>query len=95
MATVSGISSATQRDIGRQSAYFRDTVSYFTVLSIAASVLCLAAVVAIFTYVRRAVITRLRDLQQYMRAQVEGRPARISTTGEDEISEIGKARLAA
>src|SRR5215831_13827155 len=91
VATVSGISSTTQQDIGTQSAYFSDTVSYFTALSIAASVVCLAAVVAIFTYVRRAVITRLRDLQQYMRAKVEGRPARISATGEDEISEIGKA----
>src|SRR5215467_8540693 len=90
VAAVSTISGATQRDIERQSAYFSQTVSYFTVLSIAASVLCLAAVVAIFTYVQRAV-TRLRELQQYMRAQVEGRPATISATGEDEISEIGKA----
>jgi signal transduction histidine kinase/FixJ family two-component response regulator/HPt (histidine-containing phosphotransfer) domain-containing protein len=91
VASVAAISSATQRDTERQSRYFSETVSYFTALSIAASILCLAAVVAIFSYVQRAVITRLTDLQQYMRAQVEGRPATLSTTGEDEITEIGKA----
>jgi signal transduction histidine kinase/FixJ family two-component response regulator/HPt (histidine-containing phosphotransfer) domain-containing protein len=91
VASVAAISSATQRDTERQSRYFSETVSYFTALSIATSILCLAAVVAIFSYVQRAVITRLTDLQQYMRAQVEGRPATISATGEDEITEIGKA----
>ena len=91
VASVSAISSATQQDIGRRSAYFNETVSYFTLLSIAASLLCLAAGTAIFVYVRRAVITRLKVLQQYMRAQVEGRPAAISTAGEDEITEMARA----
>jgi signal transduction histidine kinase/DNA-binding response OmpR family regulator len=91
VASVSAISSTTQQDIARQSAYFNQTVSSFTLLSIAASLLCLAAGTAIFVYVRRAVITRLKVLQQYMRAQVEGRPAAISTAGEDEITEMARA----
>jgi signal transduction histidine kinase/ActR/RegA family two-component response regulator/HPt (histidine-containing phosphotransfer) domain-containing protein len=91
MASVSAISSATQQDIGRQAAYFRETVSSFTLLSIAAALLCLAAGIAIFLYVRRAVITRLNLLQHYMRAQVEGRPAEIATAGEDEITEMARA----
>jgi signal transduction histidine kinase/DNA-binding response OmpR family regulator len=91
VASVSAISSATQRDIGNRSAYFNETVSSFTWLSIATSLLCLAAGSAIFVYVRRAVITRLNVLQQYMRAQVEGRPAAISTAGEDEITEMARA----
>ena len=91
VTTVSAISSAAQRDIERQSAYFGETVAYSRTLSLSASLLCLLAVVAIFTYVQRAVITRLQDLQQYMRAKVEGRPAAISATGVDEISEIGRA----
>jgi PAS domain S-box-containing protein len=91
VTALAAISSTTQRDIERQSAYFSKTVSYFRALSLAASVLCLAAVVAIFTYVQRAVITRLRELQQYMRAKVEGRPAAISARGQDEITEIGNA----
>src|SRR5260370_33539771 len=45
---------------------------------------------AIFVYVRR-VTPRLKVLQQYMQAQVEGRPAAISTAGHDEITEMAKA----
>jgi signal transduction histidine kinase/ActR/RegA family two-component response regulator/HPt (histidine-containing phosphotransfer) domain-containing protein len=91
VTSVSTISIATQQDVGRQSAYFSETVSSFNWLSIAALLLCLAAGIAIFVYVRRAVITRLKVLQQYMRAQVEGRPAAISTAGEDEITEMARA----
>jgi signal transduction histidine kinase/DNA-binding response OmpR family regulator len=90
VTSVSAISTATQRDIGRRSAYFNETVSYFTLLNIAMLLLCLAAGIAIFVYVRRA-ITRLKVLQQYMRAQVEERPAAISTAGHDEITEMAKA----
>ena len=64
VASVSAISSATQRDIGSRSAYFNEMVSSFTLLSIAMSLLCLAAGTAIFVYVRRAVITRLNVLQR-------------------------------
>jgi signal transduction histidine kinase/DNA-binding response OmpR family regulator len=91
VASVSGISSATQQDISRRSKYFNETVANFTFLSIGTSLLCLAAGIAIFVYVKRAVITRLKDLQQYMRAQVEGRPAAISAAGVDEITEMAKA----
>jgi signal transduction histidine kinase/DNA-binding response OmpR family regulator len=91
VTSVSAISSATQREIGSRSAYFNKMVSYFTWVSIGMSLLCLAAGAAIFAYVRRAVITRLSGLQRYMRAQVEGRPATISTTGEDEIAEMARA----
>jgi signal transduction histidine kinase/FixJ family two-component response regulator/HPt (histidine-containing phosphotransfer) domain-containing protein len=91
VAAVSAISSATQRDISRRSKYFNEMVAYFTLLSTVTSLLCLAAGIAIFVYLRRAVITRLKVLQQYMRAQVEGRPAAISTAGVDEITEMAKA----
>src|SRR5215475_4200689 len=91
LASVSAVSSATQYDISRRSKYFNEMVAYFTFLSIGTSLLCFAAGIAIFVYVRRAVITRLKVLQQYMRAQVEGRPAAISTAGEDEITEMARA----
>ena len=42
-------------------------------------------------HVRRAVITRLQVLQQYMAAQVQGRSAAISIAGQDEITEMAKA----
>ena len=91
VASVSAIANATQRDIGSRSAYFSETVSHFTLLSIATSFLCLAAGTAIFVYVQRAVIARLKVLQQYMRGQVEGRPAAIPIAGEDEITEMATA----
>ncbi len=91
VASVSAISSATQRDIGTRSAYFNETVSSFTLLSLMTSLLCVAAGAAIFVYVRRAVITRLQVLQQYMAAQVQGRSAAISIAGQDEITEMAKA----
>ena len=91
VASVSAISSTTQYDISRRSKYFNEMVAYFTFLSIGTSLLCFAAGIVIFVYVRRAVITRLKVLQQYMRAQVEGRPAAISAVGDDEITEMAKA----
>jgi signal transduction histidine kinase/DNA-binding NarL/FixJ family response regulator len=90
-ASVSALSRATQVEVAGRSAYVNEAVSSSSLLSIVASLLCLAAVAAIFAYVQRAVITRLNHLQQYMMAQVEGRPAAIATTGEDEISEMGRA----
>jgi PAS domain S-box-containing protein len=89
--SVSAILRATQQDIAGRSAYFNRTVSYFNALIVVTSLLCVAASAAIFVYVRRAVIMRLNVLQDFMRAQVEGRPTTISTAGEDEISEIAKA----
>jgi len=91
VTSVSAISSATQREIGNRSAYFSKMVSSFTWASAGMSLLCLAAGASIFGYVRRAVITRLNVLQQYMRAQVEGQPAAISTAGDDEIAEMARA----
>lgn len=90
-ASVSAISRATQSEVAGRSADVNKTVSSSSLLSIVASLLCLAAVTAIFVYVQRAVIIRLNLLQQYMLAQVEGRPAAIATGGADEISEMGRA----
>jgi serine phosphatase RsbU (regulator of sigma subunit)/GAF domain-containing protein len=91
VGSVSAILRATQQDISDRSAYFNRTISYFNSLIIVTTILCVAAGATIFVYVRRAVITRLKDVQEYMRAQVESRPAAMSTTGADEIGEIAKA----
>jgi two-component system sensor histidine kinase/response regulator len=91
VASVSAIQSTTHREIADRSAYFHRTLSSFYLLIIGTSLLCVAAGAAIFFYVRRAVIFRLKRLQQYMQAQVAGHPATISTAGEDEIAEMAKA----
>jgi signal transduction histidine kinase/CheY-like chemotaxis protein/HPt (histidine-containing phosphotransfer) domain-containing protein len=90
VGSVSAISSATEREITGRSAAFKEALGRLALLSIAAALLCLGAVGAVFVYVRRAVISRLKGLQHYMLAQVEGRPAAIPTRGADEITEMAK-----
>ena len=91
LASVSTILGATQQEISGRSANLNQTISHFNLLIIVTSLLCVLAGVAIFAYVRRAVITRLKRVQEYMRAQVEGRPAEMSIKGADEIAEIATA----
>src|SRR5215471_7099806 len=91
LASVSTILGATQQDISGRSANLNQTISHFNLLIIVTSLLCVLAGAAIFAYVRRAVITRLKRVQEYMRAQVEGRPAEMSIKGADEIAEIATA----
>src|SRR6516165_3567969 len=91
LASVSTILGATQQEISDRSANLNQTISHFNLLIIVTSLLCVLAGAAIFAYVRRAVITRLKRVQEYMRAQVEGRPAEMSTKGADEIAEIATA----
>jgi serine phosphatase RsbU (regulator of sigma subunit) len=88
--SASGILHTTQEEIHYRSGYFQQMVSYFNVLIATTSMLCVVAGVAVFVYVLRAVIGRLGGVRDYMRARVEGRPASITTTGEDEIAEIAK-----
>jgi sigma-B regulation protein RsbU (phosphoserine phosphatase) len=91
IASVSAILRTTQEKVDGRSAYFSRMISYFNLLIAATLLLSVAAGTAIFLYVRRAVITRLRAVQDYMRAEVEGRSAAIATDGADEIAEIAKA----
>jgi PAS domain S-box-containing protein len=90
-ASVSAILGATQEEIAGRAAYFHRTAAYFNLLIVATLLLSVAAGIAIFLYMRRAVITRLRNVQDYMRAEVEGRPAEMATRGVDEIAEIATA----
>jgi PAS domain S-box-containing protein len=91
MAAVSAIVHGMQRKVDSRSAYFNEMISYFNVLIAATLLLSVVAGAAIFVYVRRVVVKRLGNVQDYMRAQVEGRPATIATDGADEISEIARA----
>ena len=55
------------------------------------SALALAGAAGVFLYVVRSVVMRLRNLSESMRARVDGRDAPISTSGSDEIAEMGAA----
>jgi hypothetical protein len=66
LASVSTILGATQQEISGRSANLNQTISHFNLLIIVTSLLCVLAGAAIFVYVRRAVITRLKRVQEYM-----------------------------
>jgi PAS domain S-box-containing protein len=91
MVAVSAIVGAMQEKVDARSAYISQMISYFNFVTAAALLLSIVAAAAIFLYVRRVVIARLRNVQDYMRDQVEGRPGTIATDGADEISEIARA----
>jgi signal transduction histidine kinase/CheY-like chemotaxis protein/HPt (histidine-containing phosphotransfer) domain-containing protein len=90
-ASVAAILRGAQQEIADRSASLSRTISYFGLLIVAALLLAVTAGVAIFAYVRRSVIVRLKHVQDYMRAEIEGRPAAIPTEGIDEIAEIANA----
>jgi two-component system NtrC family sensor kinase len=91
VATVSVILTGTQHEIRSRSAALDRTVSSFDFLIVVTATLSVVAGAAVFAYVRRAVIVRLKHVQDYMRAQVEGQPAEMTTNGADEIAEIAEA----
>ncbi len=88
---VSEVLDATQRDIAERSSYFGRNVSYFNLLFVATTLLCVLLGATILIYVRRAVIARLLAVQAFLREQVEGRPAALEVRGDDEIAEIAQA----
>ena len=91
MTAVSAIVRAMQDKVDVRSAHIGQMISYFNLLTAATLLLSIVAGAAIFLYVLRMVITRLRNVQDYMRDQVEGRPGAIATDGTDEIAEIARA----
>jgi hypothetical protein len=91
MTAVSAIVRTMQDKVDVRSAHIGQMISYFNLLTAATLLLSIVAGAAIFLYVRRMVITRLRNVQDYMRDQVEGRPGAIATDGTDEIAEIARA----
>ncbi len=91
VADVSAIRNATQAQVAERSAYFNRTTGYYNVVVVATSLLCLAVGFVVFVFVRHRVVARLSGVREYMRDLVDGRPAEMSTAGEDEIAEIAKA----
>jgi adenylate cyclase len=80
-----------KRSTNEQSEFFGGLVSRYSVMFIAISVLALVGSAAVFLYVVRSVVIRLRRLSDGMRARVDGQDAPISASGNDEIAEMGAA----
>ena len=80
-----------QKDARAQSNYFRDRISEYSRLFTVLSLLCIGGACAVFFYINRSIIQRLRHLSQSMRASVSGRTAPITISGNDEISDMARA----
>jgi signal transduction histidine kinase len=80
-----------QEDARTQSDYFRQRISEYSRLFTVLSLLCVGGAGAVFFYINRSIIQRLRSLSHYMRASVFGRTAPITISGNDEISDMARA----
>jgi signal transduction histidine kinase len=80
-----------QEDARIQSDYFRQRISEYSRLFAVLSLLCVGGAGAVFFYINRSIIQRLRSLSHYMRASVFGRTAPITISGNDEISDMARA----
>jgi phosphoglycerate-specific signal transduction histidine kinase len=80
-----------QADAQTQTDYFRQRISDYSRLFTILSLLCVGGACAVFFYVNRSIIQRLRILSQNMRASVFGSTAPITVAGNDEISDMARA----
>ena len=80
-----------QADARTQSDYFRQRISDYSRLFTILSLLCVGGACAVFFYINRSIIQRLRNLSHNMRASVFGRTAPITVSGNDEISDMARA----
>ena len=91
VASAEHIFADVQKDARAQSDYFRGLIFKYSQLFTVLSLLCILGACAVFFYINRSVIQRLRNLSQSMRASVFGRTAPLKISGNDEISDMAKA----
>ena len=80
-----------KKSANEQAEFFARLISRYSNIFAVISLLALAGAAGVFLYVVRSVVMRLRNLSDSMRARVDGRDAPISTSGSDEIAEMGAA----
>ena len=91
VASAEHIFADVQKDARAQSDYFRGIIFKYSELFTILSLLCILGACAVFFYINRSIIQRLRNLSQSMRASVFGRTAPLKISGNDEISDMAKA----
>ena len=91
VASAEHIFADVQKDARAQSDYFRGLIFKYSQLFTVLSLLCILGACAVFFYINRSIIQRLRNLSQSMRASVFGRTAPLKISGNDEISDMAKA----
>jgi signal transduction histidine kinase len=91
VASAEHIFADVKKDARAQSDYFQGLIFEYSHLFTVLSLLCILGACAIFFYINRSIIQRLRNLSQSMRASVFGRAAPPKISGNDEISDMAKA----
>lgn len=80
-----------KRSTNDEAEFLANLITKYSNIFAVVSGLALAGAAAVFLYVVRSVVLRLRTLSESMRARVDGRSAPISAAGTDEIAEMGAA----
>jgi len=91
VASAERIFADVQKDARAQNAFFKSLIYNYSQLFAFLSLLCLMGAGALFFYVNRSVIQRLRKLSDGMRSSVDGHTTSMPITGNDEIADMAKA----
>ena len=91
VAAVSDYFLAIEQDIARRSAEFERVIDNGERAIICMALVSILGAFAIFLYIHRNVVRRLRILQTAMAASASGRPVTIPTRGQDEIADMARA----
>ena len=91
VASAEDVFSQVRRATDVQSSFFSRQISRYTNVFIIFAGLCLLGAGAVFIYVNRSIIVRLRELSESMRARSEGRTVPIPTKGSDELADMARA----
>ena len=91
VASAEDVFSQVRRTTDVQSSFFSGQISRYTNVFVIFAGLCLLGAGAVFIYVNRSIIVRLRELSESMRARSEGRTVPIPTKGSDELADMARA----
>ena len=91
VASAERIFADVQKDARAQNSFFKGIIYDYSRLFAFLSLLCLAGAGAVFFYVNRSVIQRLRRLSDSMRGSVDGHTTSMPITGNDEIGDMARA----
>jgi hypothetical protein len=91
VASAEHIFADVQKDARAQNGFFKSLIYDYSRLFAFLSLLCLAGAGAVFFYVNRSVIQRLRKLSDGIRDSVDGHTTSMPITGNDEIADMAKA----
>ena len=91
VASAKDVFNEVRQTTGVQSEFFSSQISRYTNVFVIIAGLCLLGAGAIFFYVNKSIIVRLRELSESMRARTEGRNVPIPTKGSDELADMARA----